>query len=165
MHKISINFLVNELRYSQSDICLIKSLEALDERFSPQIFCQEIAKPPVLTQLPIYPMYHAQNLRNDGPKAIWFANNWRCLAALRNLAKYNVCCNKYFYVDCPSYLYVHERRYFLNILEAYRNEFEIITSCKKYHDDLVNLGCNVLSDTIDNYNHEQLSQFVLSKVN
>jgi hypothetical protein len=140
---------------------MIRGLEALDyNKIRPNIFTIELPKPPIKTQLPIFQMHYACNLRNDIGDALWIANNWRLVPTLRHLKNSGVRGPMYQWVDCPSYLTVHDRHNFLKILDAYRSEFEIITSCEKYKEDLNNLGCMVSNYMIDNYDHKELSLFI-----
>ena len=162
---IKVNFLCSELRIGQADIALIRSLEALPEaRYRGQLFVQEIPKPPVVTHLPIFSMYHAVNLRNDTDTTFWFANDWRTIPTLRYLNLMGVCCHKYVWVNAPAYLYPHERQQFLHILRAYRSEFTVIAGSTQYQSDLSRLGCAVEPSIISDYCPNRMASFIEQKL-
>lgn len=153
------------LRPSQSDISMIRGLEALNYiNIRPNLFCIELPKPPIKTQLPIFQLFHSVNLRNDTGDCLWIANDWRLVPTLRHLERVGVRGPKYQWVDCPGYLSIHDRPNFLRILEAYRSEFPIIAGAAKYKEDLEGLGC-IVTNLIDGYDPQQINNFIDGVIN
>lgn len=153
MDRIAASFICEDLRPRQSDINLIIELGKLPNHISPQIYCQNIPKPPVSCVFPIFPLHYINNNRHDKIPMVCFINSWRLINVQLNI-------KKFLWVDCPEFLYPLERHNFINILSAYRSPIEIITSCHKYQLLLRNLGCMVSNTIICDYNSELIAKFI-----
>ena len=163
---ISINFLLDVIKPSQSDIVLLQALSNLNAtRYSGQVFCTNVPNLPVAASLAILPTYFAVNCRDDKPYSVYFANSWRTLPVLRELKNklHKSRIQLYLYCDCPEWLYPSERKNFVSIVNAYKSEFPVIVGAERYYHMLRDMGCNVVS-CVPNYNMEKLVELIQSNI-